>query len=331
MLHADSGSNIGLGHLTRCIALVYEMLENNIEVKLIVNQEDINHLFLNFPKDICIFINKNKTLEFINYIKDFNPEFFIIDSYRFEQTNLKTFSKFTKIIFFDDFSNHNIFANIIINSSVKKNKIRYRHNPIVLSGMKYQVVKNELKNEGKIKIKKNIKKIIVLFGGVDTNLITKKLINFLSNYFESYKNQIEILYVIGPYSQYEIENFKNIVFLKNPSNLVEHMKNSDVALSAGGQTLFELCKLGVPTIAYKSGEDQNQNLKILTNSGAVINTGNCLDRNWHSKLKLHLDILINNYDLRKKMSLVSSSLIDGKGAKRIIKYMTSEFKKAFNN
>ena len=159
-------------------------------------------------------------------------------------------------------------------------------------------------------------------------MITLKLSKFLSNYFESYKNKLEILFVIGPYFPKKIENFKNIVFLKNPSNLVEHMKNSDVALSAGGQTLFELCRLGVPTIAYKSGEDQNQNLNILTNSGAVINTGNCLDINWHSNLKLQLDILINNYDLRKKMSLISSSLIDGKGAKRIIKYMTSEIKKS---
>ena len=157
MLHADSGPNIGLGHLTRCIALIFEMLENNIEVKFIVNQEDINHLFFNLPKDLFIFTN-NKAIEFVNYIEEFNPDFFIVDSYRFEQSNLKSFSKYTKIMCFDDFSNYNIFANIIINSSVRKNKIRYRHNPIVLSGTKYQVVKNELKNESKIKIKKILKK-----------------------------------------------------------------------------------------------------------------------------------------------------------------------------
>jgi RimJ/RimL family protein N-acetyltransferase len=55
--------------------------------------------------------------------------------------------------------------------------------------------------------------------------------------------------------------------------MAELMTASDIAVSAAGQTLFELARCGVPTIAVGVAENQRHNLEGFTDAGVCYNAG----------------------------------------------------------
>ncbi|NLV76359.1 MAG: UDP-2,4-diacetamido-2,4,6-trideoxy-beta-L-altropyranose hydrolase, partial [Tissierellia bacterium] len=55
-----------------------------------------------------------------------------------------------------------------------------------------------------------------------------------------------------------LENYKynNVKFYMNVKNMKNLMINNDLAISAGGNTLYELCACGIPTIAIIIADNQ---------------------------------------------------------------------------
>lgn len=47
------------------------------------------------------------------------------------------------------------------------------------------------------------------------------------------------------------------------SDIENYMKRADVAVSAGGSTLYELCAVGTPTISYALADNLNSLEKVL--------------------------------------------------------------------
>ena len=93
---------------------------------------------------------------------------------------------------------------------------------------------------------------------------------------------------------------------------------SDIAISAGGQTIYELARLGVPTIAIKTADNQSTNIKGLMFENALLYVGRLKEKSFLKNISASIKEM-NNYKIRKSFSEKSSSLIDGRGVDRIIK------------
>ena len=94
------------------------------------------------------------------------------------------------------------------------------------------------------------------------------------------------------------------------------MLESDIAISACGQTLYELARVGVPTIGICAAENQLQNIEGWRKSGFLEYIG------WHNDENLPERILeainkLTPYKERAKLSEIDRSCVDGRGAKRI--------------
>ena len=143
-----------------------------------------------------------------------------------------------------------------------------------LIGEKFQIIRQNFFSHNKCKICKKVKKIIVLTGGDDLNNLTLDFSNYLNELQILKENSIKVDFILGPFNNFKINRkLDNIDFHYNPSDLISKMRKADLAISASGQTLYELCYLGVPTIGYLSGKDQQQNLKSLSKKGAILNAG----------------------------------------------------------
>ena len=101
----------------------------------------------------------------------------------------------------------------------------------------------------------------------------------------------------------------------------ELMLNCDVAISAAGSTLYELCATQTPTITYILEDNQQPvadafaELKVLMNCGDIRNMGPVI---LADKLIYNAINLCEDYDKRKMISRLQASIVDGKGASRII-------------
>ncbi len=318
LIYADNGRGVGLGHLTRCISLAHKFTELFYNTLLIVNEDRSYKLDKKFSK------LKIKQLRFskkkiLNLKKEFKPDFFVVDSYNFKNDFLLQLKKDTLTVGFDDFSKYDLPFDIIINSNPYANEKNYDKLKFLLLGEKYQIIKSDILKTNHIKLKKEIKNIIILTGGDDFNKVTNRICDYLNYSPILSQNNIICNFIVGPYNKISsnLSDYKNINFHFNPKNLSDLMSKSDLAITASGQTLYELCYLGVPSIAFLTGKDQKSNMDSLSKKGVIFQIGNSSSNEFISKLNLAIIKMINDFEMRKNFYNKSKNLIDGLGALRI--------------
>ena len=92
----------------------------------------------------------------------------------------------------------------------------------------------------------------------------------------------------------------------------------DIAITAGGTTLYELCATGVPSIAFTMADNQVDFTKSFHEHEAICYVGdarsdNALARN----LAARLFSILPDKALRTRLSANARKLVDGRGAERI--------------
>ena len=137
--------------------------------------------------------------------------------------------------------------------------------------MEYLPLRKEFWDVPDKEIKKEIRSILITFGGDDFRNMTPKILKFLNKEFKDIKKEV----VIG-------KGFKNLDSIKNamdentnlnyyPSanEMKNLMLNCDIAISAGGQTLYELARCGTPSISIAIAENQLGNVKGFDRLGII--------------------------------------------------------------
>ncbi len=119
---------------------------------------------------------------------------------------------------------------------------------------------------------------------------------------------------------------ENIHIHCNVTNMAELMAESEVALSAGGSTLYELCAMGVPVIAFSFAENQERLVQTFVKRGIAQYGGNYrTDGNKMIQNTIAgLQKLCGDEALKTEYRRKALQLVDGRGAERIAEALLSE-------
>ena len=74
------------------------------------------------------------------------------------------------------------------------------------------------------------------------------------------------------------------------------MKKADIAISAGGTTLYELCACGTPTISYSFADNQLDNVEQFQKDELIDYAGDVRKTNIFENVKKRLNQYTQNYD-----------------------------------
>jgi spore coat polysaccharide biosynthesis predicted glycosyltransferase SpsG len=103
-----------------------------------------------------------------------------------------------------------------------------------------------------------------------------------------------------------------------PESVAGLMSEADLAVSAGGQTLYELAATGCPAIAISVAENQDVPLAALEDAGCVRVAGRMADGDVLMRLQGLLRALIGDAESRFAMSMAGQRLVDGNGVARVL-------------
>lgn len=98
--------------------------------------------------------------------------------------------------------------------------------------------------------------------------------------------------------------------------LKKKMISSDIAITAGGQTTFELVRVGIPMVIVAIAENQLENAKGWHELKVGRYVGWYYDKRIVENIVKHLEDL-SDYTLRKNIYTRGRSIVDGLGAIRI--------------
>ena len=318
IIFTEAGSDIGLGHLTRCIALYDEIKSRNLNVKLFIFG-DLNTHSLLLNKNYKI-INWMSPIFLENSISHF--DYIIIDSYIANEEIYRIIHKLSnKFLIVDDFERLNYPGTLVLNPAIKNDyKDEFLNNHFVLKGLDYIILRKEFLIRKFNKTKLHVEDVLVMIGGTDNLNLIPIIINEICIFYKDIK--FHIVFNKDVKSLENLNEEKNIIYYKDLSSeeISNLMSKIDFAISSAGQSIYELIYLNKPFISIQVAENQKNNINFLKEKVSDELILSHKDLSLIEKLRLSFDKLCA-IEFREEIKLKMNDIIDGFGSKRIIDFM----------
>ena len=337
VVRVDGGPNIGMGHIQRCLALSSQLKKNGAEIFFIskksesiegkIKQEGFEVIVLKDDMGL-----KDDLKDTLNAIKTCEADVVITDSYIIDEHYLTEIKKTVPFLLsIDDLARISFPSDIVINQNVYAKDLDYHSltgKTKFLLGPQYALLREEFSSPGKRKINEKVKNILITLGGSDSFNLTPRIIKILDRIRRDFK----ITVAVGPFfkniteigkTAEEIDKKVELIYDSHKMNKI--MLASDLAITGGGTTLYELAATGTPALAFCLAENQGENIKTMSEYGKVVNLGQgnkLIEERFYNKV----DSLIENSRLREKMSGLGQQLVDGKGVQRATIRLYKDYK-----
>lgn len=339
LIRADGSHKKGMGHIYRQILLAKEFRKFTKEIIFLTKNYKVAKKLLTkskfkiktLPKNIS---EKEEIIYFSKLVDTFSPDTIIVDVLKTKKEYMLSIKRDNNLLItFDNAGYGAYYADVVFNvlyQNFKRKKPRESKARIYLGG-KYIIIDPAFSKLDK-GIKRKVKNILITQGGSDTYGFTLKILKDLD---DKLSNDFDINVVIGPAFKHhkELDNFLNKAKLRyevfyNVKDMVKLMKETDVAITAGGTTLYQLAAAGIPSMVICGEYFENETANRFHKKGITINLGFGGDIK-KNKTVNSLRNLIKNYELRKKMNSLGKKEVDGKGIKRVRDTIISEMKENF--
>ena len=334
MIRTDASTQIGTGHVMRCLALaqawqdtqgqpIFVMTTSVPALEERLQSEGMQVVHLTTEPGSLDDAQQTATLA-----HQFGATWVVVDGYHFggEYQQILKQSKL-HLLFIDDYGHaEHYYADFVLNQNISADEQWYQNREPytqLLLGTRYVLLRREFWQwrGWQRTVSPVAKKVLVTLGGADPDNVTLKVIQSLQ-LVEVEK--LDAVIVIGG-SNPHYENIKIAVqdsrfairLERNVTNMPELMAWADVAISAGGSTCWELGFMGLPSILLILAENQRAIAEGLENSGCFVNLG------WHEKLDIRntarwLHKLLVSSKRRSNITKSLQELVDGQGAFRIV-------------
>lgn len=328
-IRADANEKIGTGHVMRCLSIARAFIASGHNV-LFITADHRGDRLINSAGFSSVCMDTEWTKMEQESIRDllikFQPNLLLVDSYFVSEEYFKSISQLTRIVYIDDINanvwdvdyliNYNIYGTVLDYTAYDQRKTKLLLGPI------YTPLRPEFQNIPFHSIK-HVTDVMISTGGADPEGISEKLISSICTEWKD----IRFHFVIGALNP-GLERIKrqakpNMVLHINEKNISRLMQSCDIAISAAGMTLYELCATGTPTITYSLADNQLIAAEEFEKKSIMTYAGDCRrNENFLINLKEKLHELINDDSKRQLLSEKMQTLVDGRGAERLARSLS---------
>lgn len=346
----DGNMDIGSGHIMRCLSIADSAADHGDECWFLTSDnafENLIHarghknLILNTDyKDLDCEIESIKKI-----VEKYKPSVFFVDSYYvndFYLSSLHSTCSITgaKLVYMDDILSFPYSCDVLINYNIyglekereyeelykKANDLKV---PRLLLGTSYAPLRKEFQNLPERIVRREAANILVSTGGADSVHLGLALVHAVINNSEMF-GAYQFKFIIGPMNGdsekiiFFASKAPNITIYKNVTSMSALMQKCDVAVSAAGSTLYELCATQTPAITYILADNQILGAEGFERYGILKNIGDVRVKgceNLATELIRNAAELSCKYEERKRIAVLQRALIDGMGTKRIMEIL----------
>jgi UDP-2,4-diacetamido-2,4,6-trideoxy-beta-L-altropyranose hydrolase len=304
----EGNAQTGYGHLTRCLAVYQGFEVQSITPVLVANCDDNGRKVLG-DISLEVFDWVHETDKLIELIID--ADIAMIDSYLAPLSVYERIKKAVdKTVFFDDNLRLNYPPGTIINGAVNAGSLPYTHDDIhiYLLGLDYTPMRKAFWDIPERPQKELFEDLLITIGGVDTTGITFNVLDAVVAEYPSLNYHV----VIGDnnYAEKlkEYSEFNNIKFYYSIDEyeMMKLMHRCDMAISAAGQTSYELYRMSIPMVLVKIAENQKHNIDGFFELQVIRDVIDYQDEGLYEKIKL--SIKYPNYYTVKPESFGSGAI-----------------------
>lgn len=328
-IRCDGGLSLGMGHITRCLALA-NMLKQDFEICFILRktEEKVIHL-IQENAFACETISEKQTiaeeLSFLSYLLK-KEDILVLDGYHFDLAYQQEIKKQQlKLVFIDDLIAFKQVADVVINQSlaVKYQDYQKENNTQLNLGLNYALLREPFFKLQACRNIQKVEKVFISMGAADEHNTSLKVAKTLLQV--PYLKEVHLMLgAINPHlksihefiAQQDDVQFKIHVNI-SADELQNLLSQCDLAICAASGILIEACAVGIPIISGITADNQKDNLRGLSEKQVLFDIGNFLEIEDEDFVK-QITQVCNQPDVLNQQMVKQRTLIDGRSPQRIL-------------
>jgi UDP-2,4-diacetamido-2,4,6-trideoxy-beta-L-altropyranose hydrolase len=336
IVRVDASTEIGTGHLMRCLALAQAWKDAGGEITFITACQSeglierlsaegfgIHRLAQTYPEPGDWDNTKHILASYPN-------AWVVLDGYHFNEVyHQRVKEAGHKLLVIDDMAHLKHYcADIVLNQNLNAERLYYSYELYthLLVGTRYVLLRREFIawRGWKREIPEIARHVLVTLGGSDPENYTLTVIQALD---EIDIPGLEATVVIGASNPYYdvLEAAAGhgripVHLIRDAKNMPELMAWADMAVSGGGTTVWESAFMGLPAVVLVLADNQEANAKHIEKQKAGRALGRA-ERISVQSLSESIVSVVKDLHLRTEISKNAQQMIDGQGVQRVITIM----------
>ncbi len=344
LIRADANGEIGTGHVMRCLALAQAWqdkggnahfrsaeLPSRLAEKLLDQQME--------TMSLTVSPGGNEDAEQMSELADrIQAEWIICDGYQFGREYQRLLqSSGRRLMVIDDFGTIGHYAaDLILDQNLGSAPNDYSdHEPgaRLFLGPRFALLRREFSRlHDRARFAPSIaRKVLVTLGGADAPNVTAKVMRALASVRVEEMSVRVVIGLSNPHHSALVALAAEVPYaielISDTDRMHEIMAWADLAITAGGSTCWELCRLGVPQLVLILADNQQRIAGGLAVEAQQVNLG-WFDQCSEATIACAAEEVMCDFPRRKAMTKKIRSLVDGQGAKRMVEAMCANREQA---
>ena len=336
LFRMDAGAQIGLGHLQRSLALAKSLKALDVESTFLGNDDvpSREHVTRHgFPMESLTGIDSWKSEDSEATVETAargECGAVVVDYHEagsWYLARLRDAGLF--VIARDDLASYTFPCQMVVNGNADAARLPYRSSTgdtLFLLGPRYMVIRDEFLDPPVRVAPCQVRNVLVMLGGADGQCLMPRILGLL----DRIAGDFAVTAVVGPFFK-DVDAIRKvagtatrqITLVHSPASVLDLMLEADLAISAAGQTLYELACTGCPTIAIKTACNQDGQMRVMVEEGIILDAGDADRDDVISALESLFPRLISDVDRRRQMASAGQRLVDGRGSVRVAQEIVS--------
>lgn len=258
------------------------------------------------------------------------PQTILVDSYHVNEAYLQALQVFGRVFLLEDVPGQRRPVDGVINYNAFADEETYRaiygqsDKVCRCIGPSYVPLRPQFAGRD-YQVREQVKQLLVTTGGGDGENIAGRIL-------ERLEDMDCVIHVIsGPYNPHGdwlaryAEEHPHVALHRQVEEMADLMLQCDLAVTASGTTVYELCALGVPFVCFSYAENQERLADYAGRQGIGLNAGQ-----YHHNAGETLDNIgrlakqaASDWQGRRQMSQRARKLIDGRGTVRLAEALSA--------
>ena len=331
LFRANAGPGIGLGHLHRSLALAAVLTVSDVESVFLLNEDTPSLGWVREQGFPVVSLGHTESWTEVDSLATEKTasiagcDAVVVDDHEAGGPYLARLREAGMyVIARDDLALHPFPCKMVINGNADAESLPYSSvsgDTSYLLGPSYIVLKEEFWKPVSPRLPECVGNVLLILGGTDQYELMPEILRLL----DEVAGDFSVTAVVGPYfhnaEAVEVAASRarrSTKVISSPRDVCSLMLEADLAISAAGQTLYELAAVGCPTIAVAVASNQLGQLRALADAGTVAMAGDATsDKDVMDGIGSTVNALLADANARNAMSVTGQQLVDGQGAKRV--------------
>ena len=340
VIRADGNRQIAMGHVMRCLSIADELREMGADVIFVTAGDETGDLIQSRGFENHVLHSDFEQMEqelpaFLGFLREYRPDLILTDSYYVTDSYMNALRQISRTVYIDDLGQPVYPVDILINYNIYGSELPYEKYymekgiPVperILTGCAYAPLRVEFRQGRRSRVQDQVTDVLITTGGGDkadtAGRLCRKLLEERS---EGHHAGIRYHVICGPFAQNRQELMEiaaeddAFVIHDFVTNMSEFLMDFDLAVSAGGSTMYELCSMGLPTVCFTFADNQRLQAECFDRTTGVRNAGSMTDQPAETidRIAERLTQLEQDSALRQTVREQMLGLVDGRGAIRI--------------